>query len=121
MAALGPTAVPVPRVLALCDDPDVVGAPFYAMAEVEGVVYREPGQTAELTAAQRRALAEELVDVLARIHEVDLEATGLRDFGRPDGYVERRCGAGPPSGRPAAPATSRACPSSSTRSADSAP
>ena len=90
MAALGPTDVPVPRVLALCDDPDVVGAPFYAMAEVDGVVYREPDQTAELSPAQRRALAEELVDVLARIHEVDLDATGLRDFGRPDGYVERQ-------------------------------
>jgi aminoglycoside phosphotransferase (APT) family kinase protein len=90
LSALAPTDVPVPQVLALCEDPDVLGAPFYAMAEVPGTVYREPAQTAALTPGQRRALANDLVDVLARIHRVDLDATGLRDFGRPEGYVERQ-------------------------------
>ena len=90
LSALGPTDVPVPQVLAMCDDPHVAGAPFYAMAEVDGVVYREPAQTAALSPEQRSALADELVDVLARIHRVDLDATGLRDFGRPDGYVVRQ-------------------------------
>jgi aminoglycoside phosphotransferase (APT) family kinase protein len=90
LSALQDTDVPVPRVLALCDDPDVAGAPFYVMAEVEGEVYREPDQTARLSPAQREALADDLVDVLARIHAVDLDATGLRDFGRTDGYVERQ-------------------------------
>ena len=71
------------------DDPDVVGAPFYAMAEVDGVVYREPDQTAELalhSAGPRRRARRRP----APIHAVDLDATGLRDFGRPDGYVERQ-------------------------------
>jgi aminoglycoside phosphotransferase (APT) family kinase protein len=90
LSALQDTDVPVPRVLALCEDPAVAGAPFYAMAEVPGVVYREPEQTATLAPAQRAALAEDLVEVLARIHAVDLEATGLGDFGRRDGYVERQ-------------------------------
>ena len=90
LSALGPTDVPVPEVLAMCDDLHVAGAPFYAMAEVDGVVYREPAQTAALSPEQRSALADELVDVLARIHRVDLDATGLRDFGRPDGYVVRQ-------------------------------
>lgn len=90
LSALQDTDVPVPRVLAMCDDPEVAGAPFYVMAEVEGDVFREPAQTAQLTPAQRGALADDLVDVLARIHEVDLGATGLSDFGRPDGYVARQ-------------------------------
>ena len=90
LSALQDTDVPVPRVLALCDDPEVAGAPFYVMAEVEGEVYREPEQTAQLSPGQRGALADDLVEVLARIHAVDLDATGLRDFGRPDGYLERQ-------------------------------
>ena len=90
LAALQDTDVPVPRVLALCDDPEVAGAPFYVMAQVEGEVYREPEQTARLSPGQREALSDDLVDVLARIHAVDLDATGLRDFGRADGYLERQ-------------------------------
>jgi aminoglycoside phosphotransferase (APT) family kinase protein len=90
MAALHPTDVPVPEVLAWCPDEGVLGAPFYVMAEVAGTVYREPAQTAELAPGERAALAEGLVDVLARLHRVDLDATGLRDFGRPEGYLERQ-------------------------------
>ena len=90
LSALQDTDVPVPRVLALCDDPEVAGAPFYVMAEVEGEVYREPEQTARLSPGQRESLADDLVEVLARIHAVDLDATGLRDFGRADGYLERQ-------------------------------
>ncbi|TQJ49100.1 phosphotransferase family protein [Phycicoccus sp. SLBN-51] len=90
LSALQGTDVPVPRVLALCDDPEVAGAPFYVMAEVDGVVFREPEQTARLSAEQRRDLADDLVEVLARIQAVDLEATGLADFGRHGGYVERQ-------------------------------
>jgi aminoglycoside phosphotransferase (APT) family kinase protein len=90
LAALQTTPVPVPRVLAFTDDPDVIGASFYVMAEVEGTVYRDPEETAELSAAQRGQLAAALVDVLAAIHAVDLDNVGLRDFGRPDGYLERQ-------------------------------
>ena len=90
LSALQDTDVPVPRVLALCDDPEVAGAPFYVMAEVEGEVYREPEQTDRLSPGQREAVADDLVEVLARIHAVDLDATGLRDFGRADGYLERQ-------------------------------
>ena len=90
LAALQATDVPVPQVLALCDDPEVAGAPFYVMAEVAGEVFREPAQTARLAPEQRRALADDLVEVLARIHAVDLDATGLSDFGRHGGYVERQ-------------------------------
>ncbi len=90
LTGLWSTEVPVPKVLAATSDPDVVGAPFYVMALVDGVVYRDPSQTAELEVAERRQLCDSLVEVLAAIHRVDLDATGLRDFGRPDGYLERQ-------------------------------
>jgi aminoglycoside phosphotransferase (APT) family kinase protein len=90
MSALHGTAVPVPEVLRFCADPDVLGAPFYAMAEVAGAVLREPEQAASLTETQRDALCDNLVEVLAAIHAVDLDATGLRDFGRSGGYLERQ-------------------------------
>jgi aminoglycoside phosphotransferase (APT) family kinase protein len=90
LSALQGTAVPVPRVLALCEDPGVVGAPFYVMADVAGAVYRDAEDVAALDAPGRDALCDELVAVLAAIHAVDLDATGLRDFGRPDGYLARQ-------------------------------
>ena len=90
LSALQRTPVPVPQTLAFCDDPEVVGAPFYVMAEVPGVVYRDPAQAAVLTEAQRSSLCDELVAVLASIHAVDLDSTGLRDFGKPAGYLERQ-------------------------------
>lgn len=90
LSALGGTDVPVPEVLAFTDDPEVVGAPFYVMAEVPGEVFREPAQTARLDVEQRGQLSDGLVDVLAAIHAVDLDSTGLRDFGRPEGYLERQ-------------------------------
>ena len=90
LSALQATDVPVPGVLAFGADPEVVGAPFYVMAEVEAEVYREPAQTAELDVAQRGQLSDALVDVLAAIHAVDLDATGLRDFGKAEGYLERQ-------------------------------
>lgn len=90
LSALWSTDVPVPKVLAATSDPDVVGAPFYVMALVEGTVYREPSQTTELAVAHRDQLSDSLVEVLAAIHEVDLDTTGLRDFGKPDGYLERQ-------------------------------
>ena len=90
LSALQPTDVPVPAVLAFTDDAEVIGAPFYVMAEVPGQVFREADETEALTVAQRQELSWALVDVLAAIHSVDLDATGLRDFGRAEGYLERQ-------------------------------
>jgi aminoglycoside phosphotransferase (APT) family kinase protein len=91
ITALGPTEVPVPRTLHLCTDPAVLGAPFYVMERVVGVhVVREfpPGYADE--PAQRRAVGEGLVDVLADLHSVDYHAAGLADFGRPEGFTARQ-------------------------------
>jgi aminoglycoside phosphotransferase (APT) family kinase protein len=88
--ALAATDVPVARMHVLCDDPSVIGAPFYVMELLDGVVYDEVDAVAGLTAAQSHAASLELVDVLARLHAVDPAAVGLGDFGRADGYLQRQ-------------------------------
>jgi aminoglycoside phosphotransferase (APT) family kinase protein len=82
--------VPVARAYVLCEDPDVIGAPFYLMEKVEGTVLRTRAQCAALSVAQRRSVGESLVDVLAALHSVDPEQVGLADFGRPEGYLYRQ-------------------------------
>ncbi len=91
MSALAGTAVPVPRMLHLCTDAEVLGQPFYVMERVEGHVCREslPADYADAP-EQRRAIGEGLVEVLAALHEVEPGAVGLGEFGRPDGYLERQ-------------------------------
>ncbi len=91
MSALAGTAVPVPEMLHLCSDAAVLGAPFYAMSLVEGHVCRErlPAGYADAP-AQRRAVGEGLVGVLADLHGVHPDAVGLGEFGRPAGYLERQ-------------------------------
>ena len=90
LTALAPTAVPVPRTLALCDDTGVLGCPFYTMSDVDGAVLRTADDTAALTPAQRAALGQQLVDVLADLHDVDADAAGLADYGRAEGYTARQ-------------------------------
>lgn len=89
-AALAGTGVPVPRVVASCDDPAVIGAPFYLMERLDGVVYADAEAVAHLTDADARAASDELVDVLALLHAVDPAAVGLADFGRPAGFLDRQ-------------------------------
>jgi aminoglycoside phosphotransferase (APT) family kinase protein len=90
MSALQDTAVPVPRTVALCPDPAVLGAPFYLMERVVGTPYRRAAELAPLGPDRTRRIAEGLVDVLTRLHAVDPAAVGLADFGRPDGFLERQ-------------------------------
>lgn len=92
MAALSGTDVPVPAMYALCEDPDVMGAPFYVMERASGTPYKAAAELERLGAARTRAIAEDLVDTLGRLHAVDPAAVGLSDFGRPDGYLERQVG-----------------------------
>jgi aminoglycoside phosphotransferase (APT) family kinase protein len=89
-SALEQTDVPVAAQVAACDDESVIGAPFYMMERLDGVVYDDVDATASLTEEQGRAASFELMDVLARLHAVDFDAVGLGDFGRPAGYLERQ-------------------------------
>lgn len=90
LTALAPTAVPVPPVVDLCTDVDVNGAPFYVMDHVDGIVASSSAAAAPLGVAERRVAGESLVDVLATIHSVDVDAVGLGDLGRREAYVERQ-------------------------------
>jgi aminoglycoside phosphotransferase (APT) family kinase protein len=90
LSALRPTPVPVPETLLLCEDDNVIGAPFYLMARVPGVVYRRRAQTDPLGAEARRDLAFEMVETLVRLHAVDPAEVGLDDFGRPEGFLQRQ-------------------------------
>jgi aminoglycoside phosphotransferase (APT) family kinase protein len=88
--ALAASDVPVPPMVAACDDPSVIGAPFYVMAMLDGVVYADTTSVAHLSPAHGLAASHELVDVLARLHAVDPHAVGLGDLGRADGFLERQ-------------------------------
>jgi aminoglycoside phosphotransferase (APT) family kinase protein len=81
-----------PATLAHCDDPQIIGAPFYVMERVRGVIFRDQRRPEgmDLTPDRMRSLSEAVVDGLAELHAVDFQAAGLGDFGRPDGYVERQ-------------------------------
>jgi len=89
--ALEPTSVPVPPALGYCDDEAVNGRPFYVMGYVEGNIVRDIDVARRLyTPAQRRVAGEDLIDVLVELHGVDVDAVGLGDLGRRDGYIERQ-------------------------------
>ena len=90
ISAVGKTNVPVPRTLALCTDETVNDAPFYVMSHVEGVVLDSPQRGEALPVSMRTAAAEHLIDVLADLHAVDVDAVGLGTLAKRDGYVERQ-------------------------------
>ena len=90
ITALRDTDVPVPLAYALCSDADVLGAPFYVMAKVDGIAYRTAEQIAPLGPARIRAVAERMIDTLALLHAVDPGAVGLGEFGRPEGFLARQ-------------------------------
>jgi aminoglycoside phosphotransferase (APT) family kinase protein len=90
LSRLGAVYPRVPRALAYCDDPAVLGAPFYVMERVRGVILRgRPGEP-ELGPDPMRDLSRALVANLAELHAVDVDAAGLGDLGRAEGYVERQ-------------------------------
>jgi aminoglycoside phosphotransferase (APT) family kinase protein len=90
IAAVGTTGVPVPPALALCTDPDVNGAPFYVMGYVPGVVLDSVERAEQLPVSLRRPASDHLIDVLADLHAVDVDAVGLGDFAKRTGYIERQ-------------------------------
>ncbi len=90
ISAVGLTGVPVPRALGLCTDTSVNGASFYVMEFVPGVVL-DSAEGAELLAPElRRRASEHLVDVLADLHDADVDVIGLGDLARREGYIERQ-------------------------------
>jgi aminoglycoside phosphotransferase (APT) family kinase protein len=90
MSALEDTAVPVPRMFALCTDVDVLGAPFYLMEHVDGTPYRFAAELEPLGPERTRGISERLVDTMAALHAIDPVTVGLGDFGRAEGFLGRQ-------------------------------
>src|SRR5262249_47819695 len=81
---------PAPRVLLYCDDESVLGAPFYLMELVHGIILRrDPPAGLAFSPETTHRLCESFVDNLACLHNIDYAAVGLGDFGKPMGYMER--------------------------------
>lgn len=89
MSALCDTGVPVPPTLLMCHDASVIGTPFFVMGCVEGRVFRQP-HLPGVPPDVRAAMYEDMVDVLARLHGVDVVAAGLADYGKPGNYYARQ-------------------------------
>ena len=91
LAALQGTGIPVPHVIALCEDESVIGARFYVMEWIDGHVVRDalPVEFAD-TMETRRAMSSALVATLLQLHAIDPDAVGLGDFGHPDGFLARQ-------------------------------
>ncbi len=88
--ALEGSGVPVPPVVALCEDLAVMGAPFTVTGWIDGRVLRERSELDALSDDEVSGTCAALVDVLVALHQVDPHAVGLGDFGRPDGFVARQ-------------------------------
>jgi aminoglycoside phosphotransferase (APT) family kinase protein len=90
ITALAPTSVPVPEPLGYCDDPDVIGVPFYVMGAVDGLVLRQAKDAARLTPETRRSAYRRLIQGLVELHAVDPDAVGLADMRRRGSLAERQ-------------------------------
>lgn len=90
MKALCGTGVPVPHALALCEDADVIGTPFFVMKYVDGRIFWDPTVPEVATNAARAAIYREYIDALAALHSVDYAKVGLKDYGKVGGYVSRQ-------------------------------
>jgi aminoglycoside phosphotransferase (APT) family kinase protein len=91
LSHLSPVYHKAPRPLAYCDDPDVLGAAFYLMERVEGVILRKGVPDAMVPGPELTArIAGALVRTLAELHAVDYAAAGLGELGRPEGYATRQ-------------------------------
>lgn len=91
IAGLHPMGFPVARPYGLCTDDSVIGSMFYIMSVVEGRTIWD-GAMPDATPDQRRATYMAMVDTLAALHNVDVAAAGLSDYGKPGNYFERQVG-----------------------------
>lgn len=91
LESLGAAYPRVPRIVTICEDAAIIGAPFYLMERAVGIILRDrlpPGLT--LGAPAMRRVSESVIDTLAEIHTIDFRAAGLGELGHPDGYAQRQ-------------------------------
>ena len=91
LRAVHPHYPQAPEAFAVCEDPAVLGAPFFVMERRHGIVLRE-GIPAEMAAVpdHPRRISEAFLDALVKLHAIDVSQENLRDLGKPEGYVERQ-------------------------------
>lgn len=90
ISALYETGVPVPRAIMACADETVIGAPFYVMERIEGLVIRHEVPPVLAGTERCREVAEAMIDTLVELHGVDVSVGPLSELGRPDGYLKRQ-------------------------------
>jgi acyl-CoA dehydrogenase len=91
MSALTQTNVPVPNMLAYCEDESIVGTPFFLMSYIDGRTFTDQSLP-DLKKEDRTAIYTEMNRVLATIHDVDYQRLGLDSFGKPGNYFSRQVG-----------------------------
>ncbi|MBM46269.1 MAG: phosphotransferase family protein [Acidimicrobiaceae bacterium] len=90
LSSLDDSDVPVPPVVGLCTDSTINGADFYVTEFVEGYVLRDQDSASDVATDKRPVVGPKLIEALAAIHSVDLEATSLADLGKREDYVARQ-------------------------------
>lgn len=91
LEAVHPHFPPAPEVYLLCEDPSVLGAPFYLMQRRRGIILRDRIPK-EISAHENYAarISQAFTDCLIQLHAVDLAKNNLLKLGKPDGFVERQ-------------------------------
>jgi aminoglycoside phosphotransferase (APT) family kinase protein len=89
ISALADSPIPVARAYHLCEDRDVIGSMFYVMEYCDGRIFWD-ASIPEVGKPERTAIYDEMIDVLANLHGVDVKAAGLADFGKPGSYFQRQ-------------------------------
>ena len=92
ISALQGTEVPVPRTYVLCEDDSVIGSMFYVMEFLEGRILWDPALPDAKDNDERAAVYDAMNQTMAALHNVDVEAVGLADYGKPGNYFERQLG-----------------------------
>jgi len=90
ISAFVPTPLPVPRTVAYCPDDDVIGAPFYVMEYVRGLVLHDHEAARQLAEPDRRTAALSFIDALVELHAADVDEIGLGDLARREAYIARQ-------------------------------
>ncbi|MFT4825536.1 MAG: aminoglycoside phosphotransferase (APT) family kinase protein [Halioglobus sp.] len=92
ISALGNTDVPVPKTYTLCEDNSIIGSMFYVMEYKEGRILWDPTLPESANNEERAAIYDAMNLTMTKLHNVDIDAVGLSDFGRPGNYFERQLG-----------------------------
>lgn len=91
LSAIHPVYSPAPEPLCFCEDESVIGARFYVMERIKGIIIRkEPPEGMDFSAETANKAGRSLIKNLAEIHAIDYRACGLGDFGKPEGFLERQ-------------------------------